>query len=100
MAEVLLLHHSLGLTPGVVAFADQLRAAGHTVHTPDYFEGRTFGSIEAGTAYGDELGSGETREPGQADRRRVGASWSTPGSRSALSWRRCWLRPGRGPAGC
>lgn len=62
MAEVLLLHHSLGLTPGVVAFADQLRAAGHAVHTPDYFEGRTFDSIEAGTAYGDELGSGETRE--------------------------------------
>ena len=42
--------HALGLTPGVVAFADQLRGAGHTVHTPDLFEGRTFDSIEEGCA--------------------------------------------------
>ena len=35
MAEVLLFHHAQGLTSGVVAFADNLRAAGHTVHTPD-----------------------------------------------------------------
>ena len=45
MAEVLLFHHAQGLTPGVVAFANELRAAGHTVHTPDLFGGRTFGSI-------------------------------------------------------
>lgn len=62
MAEVLLLHHSLGLTPGVVAFAGTLRAAGHTVHTPDYYDGRTFDSIEAGVAYAEELGSGEIRQ--------------------------------------
>ena len=43
MAEVLLFHHAQGLTPGVRAFADELRAAGHTVHTPDLFDGRTFG---------------------------------------------------------
>ena len=48
MAEVLLFHHAQGLTPGVVAFADELRAAGHTVHTPDLFDGRTFGSIDEG----------------------------------------------------
>ena len=42
MAEVLLFHHAQGLTPGVRAFADELRAAGHTVHTPDLFDGRTF----------------------------------------------------------
>ena len=51
MAEVLLFHHAQGLTPGVTAFADELRASGHTVHTPDLFEGRTFDSIEAGMAY-------------------------------------------------
>jgi len=51
MADVLLFHHVQGLTPGVVAFADSLREAGHTVHTPDLFGGRTFESIEAGLAY-------------------------------------------------
>jgi len=51
MADVLLFHHIQGLTPGVVAFADALRAAGHTVHTPDLYAGRTFDSIEAGAAY-------------------------------------------------
>jgi dienelactone hydrolase len=56
MAEVVLFHHALGLTPGVVGFADQLRAAGHTVHTPDLFEGRTFETIEDGMAYAEELG--------------------------------------------
>jgi dienelactone hydrolase len=51
MADVLLFHHIQGLTPGVVGFADALRAAGHTVHTPDLYDGRTFDSIEAGAAY-------------------------------------------------
>jgi dienelactone hydrolase len=56
MAEVVLFHHALGLTPGVTAFADDLREAGHTVHTPDLFEGRTFDSIEAGMGHAQELG--------------------------------------------
>ena len=56
MAEVLLFHHAQGLTPGVVAFADALRAAGHTVHTPDLFDGRTFGSIDEGIAHAKEIG--------------------------------------------
>ena len=56
MAEVLLFHHAQGLTPGVGAFADELRAAGHTVHTPDLFDGRTFGSIDEGMAYAREIG--------------------------------------------
>ncbi|HJP87599.1 MAG TPA: dienelactone hydrolase family protein [Candidatus Limnocylindrales bacterium] len=51
MAEVLLFHHAQGLTPGVIAFADELRAAGHTVHTPDVFDGRTFDSIPAGMEF-------------------------------------------------
>jgi hypothetical protein len=57
MAEVVLFHHALGLTLGVVAFADELRRAGRTVHTPDLFQGRTFDSIEAGMGYagGDRL---------------------------------------------
>lgn len=56
MAETLLFHHVQGLTPGVVALADALRAAGHTVHTPDLFEGHTFDSIEDGFGYAKETG--------------------------------------------
>jgi dienelactone hydrolase len=56
MAEILLFHHAQGLTPGVNAFADELRAAGHTVHTPDMFEGKTFDSIEEGVGYARETG--------------------------------------------
>jgi dienelactone hydrolase len=56
MAEVLLFHHAQGLTPGVTSFADQLRAAGHTVHMPDLFDGRTFDSIEEGVGYANEIG--------------------------------------------
>ena len=56
MAEVVLFHHAQGLTPGVVAFADELRRAGHTVHTPDLFDGQTFGSIEEGMGYAEQIG--------------------------------------------
>lgn len=64
MAEVVLFHHAQGLTPGVVAFADGLRAAGHTVHTPDLFEGRLFGSLEEGGAHVEGIGFGEITERG------------------------------------
>ncbi len=56
MAEVLLFHHAQGQTVGFHAFADELRRAGHTVHTPDLFDGRTFGSIDEGLAHVRELG--------------------------------------------
>jgi dienelactone hydrolase len=65
MAEVLLFHHALGLTPGVTAFADELLGAGHIVHTPDLFEGRTFGTIEEGVAHAQEVGFGEIIERGE-----------------------------------
>ena len=56
MAEMLLFHHAQGQTPGFHAFADELRRAGHTLHTPDLFDGRTFGSIDDGLEYVRELG--------------------------------------------
>jgi len=59
MAEVLLFHHAQGQTPGFHAFADEVRQAGHTVHTPDLFDGKTFGSIDEGLAYVKELGGFE-----------------------------------------
>ncbi len=65
MAEVMVYHHVQGLTPGVVAFADRLRRAGHTVHTPDLFNGRTFDAIEKGMAFVKELGFGEVMERGE-----------------------------------
>jgi dienelactone hydrolase len=65
MTEVLLFHHAQGQTPGFHAFADELRAAGHTVHTPDLLDGRTFGSIDEGMAYVGELGFGEIIERGE-----------------------------------
>jgi dienelactone hydrolase len=64
MTEMILFHHIQGLTPGVQAFAEQLRAAGHTVHTPDLFEGRTFDSIEAGQEFVGSIGFEEVRERG------------------------------------
>lgn len=64
MSEVLLFHHIQGLTPGVAAFADELRSAGHTVHTPDLFDGRTFDSIEQGSDFVQEIGFGEVIERG------------------------------------
>jgi dienelactone hydrolase len=56
MAEILLLHHALGLTEGVQEFAAALRDAGHAVHTPDLFEGRRFEAVEDGVAFAAETG--------------------------------------------
>jgi dienelactone hydrolase len=64
MAEVLLFHHAQGQTAGFHAFADELRSGGHTVHKPDLFDGRTFGSIDEGLAYAREVGFGEIIERG------------------------------------
>lgn len=56
MAEVVLYHHVQGLTDGVRSFADELRQAGHTVHTPDLFDGQTFETIESGMSFAREAG--------------------------------------------
>jgi dienelactone hydrolase len=56
MAEVVLFHHVQGLTDGVRAFAEQLRAGGHTVHTPDLFDGAQPASIEEGMALSQQIG--------------------------------------------
>ena len=56
MAEILLFHHVMGLTPGIGAFADQMRSAGHIVHTPDLFDGHTFQTLEEGMAFARTVG--------------------------------------------
>ena len=66
MTEVVLYHHVQGLTEGMQSFADTLRQAGHTVHTPDLFDGRTFDTIEEGMAFAREAGFGALAERGVA----------------------------------
>ncbi|MBM6621028.1 dienelactone hydrolase family protein [Micrococcaceae bacterium RIT802] len=65
MADVVLFHHVLGLTPGIEAFAELLRAGGHTVHTPDLFEGARFDTLEAGVHHAStEIGFDEVIDRG------------------------------------
>jgi dienelactone hydrolase len=66
MTEVLLFHHAQGPTSGVVAFADELRAAGHTVHTPDLYEGNTYDTLEDGMGYARSVGFQTILERGVA----------------------------------
>ena len=66
MAEVLLFHHAQGQSPGFLAFADELREAGHTVHTPDLYDGRTFTTLDEGLAHAREIGFGKLVERGVA----------------------------------
>lgn len=73
MAEVLLFHHAQGLTTGVLAFAEELRRAGHTVHTPDLYDGRTFATLDDGLAYAREVGFGNLLDRG------VGTADGLPG---------------------
>ena len=64
MSHVILFHHAQGLTDGVRAFADQVRAAGHEVTTPDLFGGETFDSLEEGVAYVEAMGFDSVLEVG------------------------------------
>jgi dienelactone hydrolase len=56
MAEILLFHHAQGQTPGFLAFAGELRAAGHTVHAPDLYDGNTFAALDDGVGYAKQVG--------------------------------------------
>jgi dienelactone hydrolase len=67
MAEILLFHHALGQTPGVVAFADELRTAGHVVHTPDLYDGKSFTDVNEGVRHAaQEIGFDTIRQRGRA----------------------------------
>jgi dienelactone hydrolase len=66
MTEVVLYHHVQGLTEGVLTFAEELRQAGHTVQTPDLFDGRIFDSIDEGMAFAREAGFEVLAERGVA----------------------------------
>ncbi|MFG3299811.1 dienelactone hydrolase family protein [Micromonospora chersina] len=106
MADIVLFHHIQGLTDGVRAFADQLRAGGHTVHTPDLFDGERPTTIDDGAALTRRIG-GEVLDE-RADRAvadlpkdlvYAGISWGAataqrlaqtrPGARGALLYESC-----------
>lgn len=105
MAEVVLFHHVQGLTDGVRAFADELRAGGHTVHTPDLFDGERPATIDAGVAHVRHLGDvlEERADAAVADLPEAlvyaGFSWggstaqrfaqTRPGARGALLYESC-----------
>jgi dienelactone hydrolase len=66
MAEVIVFHHVHGLTSGVHEFAETLRGAGHTVHVPDLYEGRTFDSFDDARAHARSVGFGTLLDRGTA----------------------------------
>jgi dienelactone hydrolase len=66
MAEILLFHHAQGQTEGFLAFAEELRAAGHVVHAPDLYDGKTFTDLNDGVAYAKQVGFGTIMERGAA----------------------------------
>ena len=66
MADILLFHHAQGLTEGMLAFADELRASGHTVTMPDLYDGHTFPTLDEGLAYAKSVGFGVLAEAGVA----------------------------------
>lgn len=65
MAEILLFHHAQGQTAGFLAFADELRASGHVVHTPDLYDGKTFANLHDGVGYAKEIGFDTIGERGR-----------------------------------
>lgn len=62
----MLFHHAHGLTRGVLEFAERLREAGHTVHTPDLYRGETFPLLADGIQYAKETGFDTVIERGRA----------------------------------
>ena len=66
MADLLVFHHAQGLTPGVRSYADELRAAGHVVHAPDLYDGKTFTDLADGVGYAQEVGFDTIIERGRS----------------------------------
>ncbi|WP_349829548.1 dienelactone hydrolase family protein [Brevibacterium litoralis] len=62
MTTVVLFHSALGATEGFHAMARIVEDAGHTVHTPDYYDGHVFTETRDGIAYRDEVGFGNLAE--------------------------------------
>jgi len=72
MAEIVLYHHVMGLTPGISDFADRLRTGGHFVHTPDLFDAHTFSTLEQGMAHARSVGFDKIIDHGVAEAEALG----------------------------
>ncbi|MDJ0341067.1 dienelactone hydrolase family protein [Streptomyces sp. H10-C2] len=57
--NIVMFHSAYGLRPAVRAAAELLRAAGHEVHIPDLYDGRTADSVEEGMRIKDGIGREE-----------------------------------------
>ncbi|MCY1140532.1 dienelactone hydrolase family protein [Actinoplanes sp. Pm04-4] len=66
MASVAIFHSLYGLRPSVLSAAERLRAAGHTVVTPDLYGLPCADSIDAGAALADKVGWDEIVARGRA----------------------------------
>lgn len=66
MTQILLFHHAQGQTPGFLAFANDLRGAGHVVYAPDLYDARTFAGLDDGVGYAKEVGFDTILERGRA----------------------------------
>lgn len=64
VTEVVVFHHAQGLTPGVLEFAEHLRAAGHRVTVPDLYGGKTFPTLDAGIGHAERIGFPKVVERG------------------------------------
>ena len=73
MTTIVLFHHAQGQTTGILAFADELREAGHTVHAPDLYGGSTFRDLDEGVAYAKQIGFPEIIRRGSATARELPA---------------------------
>jgi dienelactone hydrolase len=106
MAEVVLFHHVQGLTDGVRAFAAELGKGGHTVHTPDLFDGQRPATIDDGLELVQRIGDEELDRrinaavaalpPGLVyggfsfgGATAQGLAQTTPGARGALLYESC-----------
>ncbi|MGZ4314859.1 MAG: dienelactone hydrolase family protein [Gaiellaceae bacterium] len=100
MSEIVLYHHVQGLTDGVRGFAEALRQAGHTVHTPDLFDGRTFQTLEQGMVHAREVGFGELAKRGveAADGLADGAVYAGFSLGVMIAQQLAQTRPGAGGA--
>lgn len=68
MADIVLFHSVLGPRAGVTDAADRLRAAGHTVYTPDLYRGeRRFDEYDPAIAYQESIGYRELLRRAAAD---------------------------------
>ncbi len=99
MTEILLFHHAQGQTRGFLAFADELRAAGHVVHAPDLYDGKTFTDLDEGVGYAQEVGFETIQSAVDSPPMSCRTSSSMPDSRSEGCPRSCWPRRARAPRG-